>query len=138
MGGLIGTATPEKNGLVSKNQIYKAIPKGNGLHFRLILNIREAGQVFNGILYVTTVDGVVSAIAVSAAIWNENRVYCKLINGNKGHVSSLSYIKETNSISLFVNMTNYAQILFVPFTAQYASFLETVSLIPSGTVNIDF
>lgn len=76
--------------------------------------------------------------AYSVMIWNETKVFCKLINGVKGYISSISYIQETNSISLFVEMVQYANILFAPMTQLYSSSLETVKSIPSDAINLDF
>ena len=59
-------------------------------------------------------------------------------NGVKGYISSISYIQETNSISLFVEMVLYANILFAPMTQLYSSSLETVESIPSDAINLDF
>lgn len=67
-----------------------------------------------------------------------NQSFCKLINGVKGYISSISYIQETNSISLFVEMAQYANILFAPMTQLYSSSLETVESIPSDAINLDF
>ena len=54
------------------------------------------------------------------------------------YISSISYIQETNSISLFVEMAQYANILFAPMTQLYSSSLETVESIPSDAINLDF
>lgn len=138
MGELIGVATNKKNGLMSKNQVIISINKGNGIYCCLRLGIYTAGQVLNGFLYVTNVAGAVSTIAVSAAVWNNIGVYCKLINGVKGDVNSLSYIRETNSISLYIGMSSYASISFAPLNIYDSSSLETVSSIPSNAINLDF
>ena len=112
--------------------------KINNLHCRLKCNISSPGEWVNGFLYVGSTSGSVSTIAVSVMIWNETKVFCKLINGVKGYVSSISYIQETNSISLFVEMAQYANILFAPMTQLYSSSLETVESIPSDAINLDF
>lgn len=138
MGGLIGTATAEKDGLISKYQTIKSINKNTSIYCCLKLGIYEAGQILSGFLYVTNVSGEVSAIAVSAAVWNNIGVYCKLINGVKASINSLSYIRETNSILLYIGMSNYAYVSFVPLNIYYASSLETVSSIPSNAINVSF
>lgn len=138
MGGLIGTATTGNNGLISKNQAIRSISKDSNVYACLRIYIQEAGQIVNGILYVTNVQGVVSSIAVSAAIWNIKTVSCKLINGGKGFISSLSYKIETNSVLLFINMTAYASITFVPFSVYYKTSIEAISSIPSDAINVDF
>ena len=138
MGGLIGIASKSDNGLMSRNQAIRSINKNNNIYCCLRLGIYEAGQVLNGFLYVTNVAGAISTIAVSAVVWNSTKVYCKLINGVKGDIGSLSYIRETNSISLYIRMTSYANISFVPLSIYNSSSLETVSSIPSDAINIDF
>lgn len=138
MGGLIGIASKSDNGLMSRNQAIRSINKNNNIYCCLRLGIYEAGQVLNGFLYVTNVAGAISTIAVSAVVWNSTNVYCKLINGVKGDIGSLSYIRETNSISLYIRMTSYANISFVPLSIYNSSSLETVSSIPSDAINIDF
>lgn len=138
LGGLIGVTTPTKDGLMPKNQVCRNIAKINNLHCRLKCNISSPGEWVNGFLYVGSTSGSVSTIAVSVMIWNETKVFCKLINGVKGYISSISYIQETNSISLFVEMAQYANILFVPMTQLYSSSLETVESIPSDAINLDF
>lgn len=138
LGELIGVTTPTKDGLMPKNQVCRNIAKINNLHCRLKFNISSPGEWVNGFLYVGSTSGSVSTIAVSVMIWNETKVFCKLINGVKGYISSISYIQETNSISLFVEMVQYANILFAPMTQLYSSSLETVSSIPSDAINLDF
>ena len=138
LGGLIGVTTPTKDGLMPKNQVCRNIAKINNLHCRLKCNISSPGEWVNGFLYVGSTSGSVSTIAVSVMIWNETKVFCKLINGVKGYISSISYIQETNSISLFVEMAQYANILFAPMTQLYSSSLETVESIPSDAINLDF
>ena len=138
LGGLIGVTTPTKDGLMPKNQVCRNIAKINNLHCRLKFNISSPGEWVNGFLYVGSTSGSVSTIAVSVMIWNETKVFCKLINGVKGYISSISYIQETNSISLFVEMAQYANILFAPMTQLYSSSLETVESIPSDAINLDF
>lgn len=138
LGGLIGVTTPTKDGLMPKNQVCRNIAKINNLHCRLKCNISSPGEWVNGFLYVGSTSGSVSTIAVSVMIWNETKVLCKLINGVKGYISSISYIQETNSISLFVEMAQYANILFAPMTQLYSSSLETVESIPSDAINLDF
>lgn len=138
LGGLIGVTTPTKDGLMPKNQVCRNIVKINNLHCRLKCNISSPGEWVNGFLYVGSTSGSVSTIAVSVMIWNETKVFCKLINGVKGYISSISYIQETNSISLFVEMAQYANILFAPMTQLYSSSLETVESIPSDAINLDF
>lgn len=138
LGGLIGVTTPTKDGLMPKNQVCRNIAKINNLHCRLKCNISSPGEWVNGFLYVGSTSGSVSTIAVSVMIWNETKVFCKLINGVKGYISSISYIQETNSISLFVEMVQYANILFAPMTQLYSSSLETVKSIPSDAINLDF
>lgn len=123
---------------MSRNQAIRSINKNNNIYCCLRLGIYEAGQVLNGFLYVTNVAGAISTIAVSAVVWNSTKVYCKLINGVKGDIGSLSYIRETNSISLYIRMTSYANISFVPLSIYNSSSLETVSSIPSDAINIDF
>ena len=108
------------------------------MHCRLKCNISSPGEWVNGILYVGSTSGTVSTIAVSVMIWNETKVFCKLINGTKGYISSISYIKETDSISLFVEINPYAHIVFAPLSIQYSSSLETVASIPSDAINLDF
>lgn len=136
--GLIGVTTPTKDGLMPKNQVCRNITKINNLHCRLKCNISSLGEWVNGFLYVGSTSGSVCTIAVSVMIWNETKVFCKLINGVKGYISSISYIQETNSISLFVEMAQYANILFAPMTQLYSSSLETVESIPSDAINLDF
>ena len=138
LGGLISVTTPTKDGLMPKNQVCRNIAKINNLHCRLKCNISSPGEWVNGFLYVGSTSGSVSTIAVSVMIWNETKVFCKLINGVKGYISSISYIQETNSISLFVEMAQYANILFAPMTQLYSSSLETVESIPSDAINLDF
>lgn len=138
LGELIGVTTPTKDGLMPKNQVCRNIAKINNLHCRLKCNISSPGEWVNGFLYVGSTSGSVSTIAVSVMIWNESKVFCKLINGVKGYISSISYIQETNSISLFVEMIQYANILFAPMTQLYSSSLETVASIPSDAINLDF
>ena len=138
LGGLIGVTTPTKDGLMPKNQVCRNIAKINNLHCRLKCNISSPGEWVNGFLYVGSTSGSVSTIAVSVMIWNETKVFCKLINRVKGYISSISYIQETNSISLFVEMAQYANILFAPMTQLYSSSLETVESIPSDAINLDF
>ncbi len=138
LGELIGVTTPTKDGLMPKNQVCRNIAKINNLHCRLKCNISSPGEWVNGFLYVGSTSGSVSTIAVSVMIWNETKVFCKLINGVKGYISSISYIQETNSISLFVEMAQYANILFAPMTQLYSSSLETVESIPSDAINLDF
>ena len=138
LGGLIGVTTPTKDGLMPKNQVCRNIAKINNLHCRLKCNISSPGEWVNGFLYVGSTSGSVSTIAGSVMIWNETKVFCKLINGVKGYISSISYIQETNSISLFVEMAQYANILFAPMTQLYSSSLETVESIPSDAINLDF
>ena len=138
LGELIGVTTPTKDGLMPKNQVCRNIAKINNLHCRLKCNISSPGEWVNGFLYVGSTSGSVSTIAVSVMIWNETKVFCKLINGVKGYISSISYIQETNSISLFVEMVQYANILFAPMTQLYSSSLETVKSIPSDAINLDF
>ena len=138
LGELIGVATAKKDGLMPKNQVCRNIAKINNLHCRLKCNISSPGEWVNGFLYVGSTSGSVSTIAVSVMIWNETKVFCKLINGVKGYISSISYIQETNSISLFVEMAQYANILFAPMTQLYSSSLETVESIPSDAINLDF
>lgn len=138
LGELIGVTTPTKDGLMPKNQVCRNIAKINNLHCRLKFNISSPGEWVNGFLYVGSTSGSVSTIAVSVMIWNETKVFCKLINGVKGYISSISYIQETNSISLFVEMVQYANILFAPMTQLYSSSLETVKSIPSDAINLDF
>ena len=121
-----------------KNQVCRNIAKINNLHCRLKCNISSPGEWVNGFLYVGSTSGSVSTIAVSVMIWNETKVFCKLINGVKGYISSISYIQETNSISLFVEMAQYANILFAPMTQLYSSSLETAESIPSDAINLDF
>lgn len=121
-----------------KNQVCRNIAKINNLHCRLKCNISSPGEWVNGFLYVGSTSGSVSTIAVSVMIWNETKVFCKLINGVKGYISSISYIQETNSISLFVEMIQYANIVFAPTSIQNSSSLETVSSIPSDAINLDF
>ena len=90
LGGLIGVTTPTKDGLMPKNQVCRNIAKINNLHCRLKCNISSPGEWVNGFLYVGSTSGSVSTIAVSVMIWNETKVFCKLINGVKGYISSIS------------------------------------------------
>lgn len=121
-----------------KNQVCRNIGKNDNSYCCLKFEIKSFGEWVNGFLYVADTNGVTSTIAVSATIWNETKVFCKLINGVKGYISSISYIQETNSISLFVEMAQYANILFAPMTQLYSSSLETVESIPSDAINLDF
>lgn len=138
LGGLIGVATSGKDGLMPQNQVSRNIAKINNVHCRLKCNISSLGEWVNGFLYVGATTGTVSTIAVSVMIWNDTKVFCKLINGTKGYILSISYIQETGSISLFVEMSQYANIVFAPLSIQYSSSLETVSSIPSDAINLDF
>ena len=138
LGGLIGVATSGKDGLMPQNQVSRNIAKINNVHCRLKCNISSPGEWVNGFLYVGATTGTVSTIAVSVMIWNDTKVFCKLINGTKGYILSISYIQETGSISLFVEMSQYANIVFAPLSIQYSSSLETVESIPSDAINLDF
>lgn len=138
MGELIGIATAKRDGLMPKNQVCRNIAKINNLHCCLKCNISSPGEWVNGFLYVGSTSGSVSTIAVSVMIWNETKVFCKLISGAQGYISSISYIQETDSISLFVEMIQYAHIIFAPMSIQYSSSLEVVSSIPSDAINVNF
>lgn len=138
MGGLIGVATAEKNGLMSNHGVNRLISKNNGKNCCLTLNIKDAGETFTGFLVITNVDGVITVISVSAAIWNTNRVYCKLINGQNDGNTFLLYIIEENSLSVYIQKSNYAKIEFFPCSMRYKSYLTIVDLIPSNAINIDF
>lgn len=138
MGGLIGTATSEKNGLMPKTQTHRSINKNNGEYCCLILDIKNPGEIFSGTLVITNVNGDVSVISVSAARWNANRVYCKLINGIKDNGISLLYTIEENSVLLYIMKIGYARVEFSPYSPLWGSSLTIVDSIPSNAINIDF
>lgn len=138
MGGLIGNATAEKNGLMLKTQTHRSINKNNGEYCCLILGIKNPGEIFSGTLVITNVDGGVSVISVSAARWNANRVYCKLINGIKDNQISLLYTIGENSVSLYIKKSSYTRVEFSPYSPSWASSLTIVDSIPSNAINIDY
>lgn len=138
LGELIGMATYKNNGLMHKNEAFRYTGKPNNLHCCLKLNIKEYGENANGFLYVADTNGVTSTIAVSATIWNTNRVYCKLISGGNEYIKSISYKKEEDSMLIFIEIIQYANIVFAPMPKYYDSSLEKVSSIPSDAIKVDF
>lgn len=119
-------------------RVIRAISKGNDVYCRLVINISQNGQVFFGELLVTDVVGNSVVISVSAVDWNSEKIYCKLINGEPGILSKLSYAIESNFICLYIHKSEYSAIRFVPFSEEFNSYLEVVSSIPSYTTNIVF
>lgn len=138
MGELIGVVTPEKNGLMPAGRAFRSISKDNQLSCCLKIGIRNAGETFFGQLSVTEVGGNTAVILIAAIVWNDTKVYCKLVNGVKGNIRSLSYFKEENFISLYINNPAYAKIEFAPFSVNYNSSVEVISSIPTNAVNIEF
>lgn len=138
MGGLLGTATPGKNGLMPKTQTHRSINKKNGEYCCLTLNIKNPGEIFSGTLVITNVNSGVSVISISAVRWNINIVYCKLINGIKDNQMSLLYTIGENSVSLYIKNSNYERVEFSPYSPLWESSLTIVDSIPSNAINIDY
>lgn len=138
MGGLIGIATAEKSGLINSYQVLRRMSKNSNLYIRLKLGLKNIGDHLFGFLFFVDTSSRCSVISVSASIWNSNKVYCKLINGEKGSISSLSYTEDADSISLYMNAIYYGVSSFIPFTINTESCLEVVSSIPGNAKIIAF
>ena len=137
VGGLIGTATSEKNGLMSKSMAGYTYFKNVNNYAKMSINTIATGQNFSCMVIFTDVNGVIFTVNLNAAIWNSNKVYASLICGLNGSGVSMSYKIESNkNISVYINSSAYLKIDVSPLIEGVSSTIEYVDSIPSDTIQL--
>lgn len=139
MGGLIGIATPEKEGLMNMMRADYTYNKKDNEKARILIKTTVASNVFSCILHLTGVDGKMSTVNLIAAKWNMTRVYASLICGEKTVSESLLYKIEANSnISVYVITNAYLRIDISPLIKGVSSLIEYADSVPEDAIPLSF
>lgn len=136
MGGLIGVATANKDGLMNKHKVYSSIGKVNGRYCKIDAFISNLGEIYESIISVTNVDGETFSFMLSMVRWNHNRVFCKLVNGNYLSGFSLYYIINTDKCSLYLKVEWYAKIVVSKLGIPCRTTIEMIDSIPSNVKSL--
>lgn len=139
VGGLIGIATPEKEGLMNMMRADYTYNKKDNEKARILIKTTVASNVFSCILHLTGVDGKMSTVNLIAAKWNMTRVYASLICGEKTVSVSLLYKIEANSnISVYVITNAYLRIDISPLIKGVSSLIEYADSVPEDAIPLSF
>ena len=139
VGGLIGIATPEKEGLMNKMRADYTYNKKDNEKARILIKTTVASHVFSCILHLTGVDGKISTVNLIATKWNMTRVYASLICGEKpGSVSLLYKIEANSNISVYVITNAYLRIDISPLIKGISSLIEYADSVPEDAIPLSF
>lgn len=139
MGGLIGIATPKKDGLMDRMRADYTYDKKDNEKARILIKTTVAGNVFSCILHLTGVDGKTSTVNLIATKWNMTRVYASLICGEMPYSVSLLYKIEANSnISVYVITNAYIRINITPLIKGISSLIEYADSVPEDAIPLSF
>lgn len=139
VGGLIGIANPEKEGLMHRQRSdYSYNKKDNG-KAKITIKTTAVNHVFSCILHFIGVDGKMSTVNLLAVKWNITRVYASQLCGEKPGAVSLLYKIESNSnISVYVTTNAYLRIDISPLIKGVPSEIEDVDTVPDDAVPLSF
>ena len=138
MGGLIGTATNEKNGLAPKGSIPYEYNKPNNMVVKLSINTTTEGNIHASILTICGVDGSSFGIYLVVNKWNETNVSAKVICGSTSLGGSrLYYVIESNgNVSIYVKNNAYLRFYLSPLNCGFNPTFSTLSTLPSEATGI--
>ena len=138
MGGLIGKATNEKNGLAPMGLIPYEYNKPNNMVVKLSINTTSAGNIHSSILTICGVDGDSFGIYLIVNKWNDTKVYAKVICGSTSLGGSrLYYVIESNgNVSIYVKNNAYLRVYLSPLNCQFNPTFSTLSTLPSEAAEI--
>lgn len=138
MGGLIGRATVEKDGLFHKGLVPYEFNKPNYLVAKLSINTTVASDIHSSIITICGVDGSSSSIYLIVNKWNETKVSVKAICGSISNVyAKLYYVIESNgNVSIYIKSDAYLRIYLSPQNGKFNPTFSTLSSLPSGTTEI--
>lgn len=138
MGGLIGVATSDKNGLCKKENAPYYYPKNDNTFARALIYTTGGGQIFVGVLTCFSTNGKSFTILLNAGVWNETKVYAKIINGDKFSNLELLYRNEDNyNISIYIKYTGFIRIDMLSFS-YIGSSIQSIDSIPEDATSLSF
>lgn len=139
VGGLIGTATPSKDGLMHKQRSDYTYNKKDYVKAKITIKTTSASQAFSCILHFIGVDAKMSAVNLLAVKWNITRVYASQLCGeNPGAVSLLYKIESNSNISVYVITNSYLRIDISPLIKGVSSEIEDIDTVPDDAVPLSF
>ena len=138
VGGLIGPATNEKNGLAPKGLTPYEYNKPGKMVMKLSINTTSAGDVHSSILTICGVDGSSFGIYLVVNKWNETKVSAKVICGSTSLGGSrLYYVIESNgNVSIYVKNNAYLRFYLSPLNCSFNPTISTLSTLPSEATEI--
>lgn len=136
-GGLIGTVTPEKNGLKPAFEATVVFRKENNTKACILVNTNYAGETFTALLGISGVGGYTATIIITVNKWNSTMLFAKTLVGTIPDGAKLSYKIDTNGkVNIYIDSKAYFLITLKPISKINAS-INTVSAIPDGTISIN-
>lgn len=137
VGGLIGTVTPEKNGLKPAFEATVVFRKENYTKACILVNTNYAGEIFTALLGISGVAGYTATIIITVNKWNSTMLFAKTLVGTIPEGAKLSYKIDTNGkVNIYIDSNAYFLITLKPISTINAS-INTVSAIPDGTISIN-
>lgn len=137
VGGLIGTVTPEKNGLKPAFEAIVVFRKDNNTKACILVNTNYAGEIFTALLGISGVSGYTATIIITVNKWNSTMLFAKTLVGTIPDGAKLSYKIDTNGkVNIYIDSKAYFLITLKPISTINAS-INTVSAIPDGTISIN-
>lgn len=121
---------------MSKHKVYSTIGKENGRYCKIDAFIPNFGEIHESIISVTNVGGETFSFMISMVRWNNNRVFCKLVNGNYLSGFSLYYKVDTGKFSLYLKAEWYARIVVSKLGIPYQTTIEMIDSIPSDVKSL--
>lgn len=138
VGGLIGTATTEKDGLSPKGIIPYWYNKVNSVIAKLSINTTSGSDIHASILTICSVSGESLAIYLIVNKWNNTVVSAKIICGSTLSVNiKLYYAVESNgNVSIYIQSGLYLRIYISPQNGAFNPLLSSLDSLPSGTTEV--
>ena len=138
MGGLIGEATRDKDGLAPKGLIPSEYNKPDYMVGKLTINTTTRGNIHASILTICGVDGSSFGIYLVVNKWNETKVSAKVICGSISNVyAKLYYVIESNgNVSIYIKSDVYLRIYILPQNGLFNPTFSTLSSLPSESTEV--
>lgn len=138
MGGLIGNATTQKDGLAPKEIIPYRYVKENKAIAKLTINTKSSSDIHSSILTICSVSGESLAIYLIVNKWNSTVVSAKIICGYTLSANiRLYYVIESNgNVSIYIKSDLYLSIYISPQNGAFNPSCSSLGSLPSGAVEV--
>lgn len=130
VGGLIGTATYKKGGLMPKGTKWIETQKDNEKYSRIHIPFTDSGQVCSFILTLSNTNGLGYQVLCHAIKWNRTTLTSNKLSGEVRY--SVKYkINADNSVDIYIGTDEFVHFFLSPIGMSVIPTIETVTSVPS-------